>query len=262
MNPLIQFVKSIWDAGGKFLLAIPFGGAALFSQYDTLRVSYPTLPKLDPWWAYASLAVCAWIILGFAIRETKRSLGQPRLYLANPQVQKIAVQSTELKNGKIVVHTVYPFVASVFLHNAPEFRQSQSRLDRAHVTLKFFDMDSGKLVKTLPFGRWADNTQFGHPDSLSSVDPIRYRDIEPNDGPNRIDIALKYDEEADCFTFNSECWLLPGLKDQRWHLSAIRRFYVHVIVKSSNAPDFKACFILEHGGVNGSMTLREGKHMN
>jgi hypothetical protein len=261
MNPIVQFVKAISDAGGKFLLTIPLGGAALFSQYDAFRSNHPELPKLDPWWAYASLAVCAWIIIGFAIKETKRSLAQPRLYLANPQVEKVAVSWKVQKDEEIAVLTDYPFVASVFLHNAPETRQSQSRLDRAHVTLKFFDMDTGKHVKTLPFGRWADNTQFGHHDSPSSVDPIRYRDIEANDGPNKIDIALKYEAEADCFSFNSECWHLPGLKDQRWHLPGTR-FYIHVIVKSSNAPDFVACFILENGGMNGSMTLRESKRMD
>jgi hypothetical protein len=55
MNYIVQFVKAIWDAGGKFLLAIPFSGAALFSQYDAFRTNHPELPKVDPWWAYAKI---------------------------------------------------------------------------------------------------------------------------------------------------------------------------------------------------------------
>jgi hypothetical protein len=266
---IFAFFKAIWEAGGKWWFLLILGGTPfLVTTYNTWRIDYPAdlpflnfaipLPAAEPWWVYAGAVIALWTTARLAWLEAKRQLAQPHLSLRNPRVEIIPVHCRDEEG---VVETVFPHVARVDLHNAPEHRTTAARLEGAHTTLEFFDAESGHLVYTLPFARWTDNTQPGYRDSPSSVDFLRYRDVQPNDGANKVDIVLKYKDEPDAYAFNAESgWLVLGQKDERWRVPG-RRWFVHVTVKSSNAPDHRECFVLEHRGVDSTLSLRRNGHV-
>lgn len=263
-------LKAIVEAaGGRIILLLVNGGAfAVFVTYDNFRLSHPDgmevgnmtvpLPALDPWWLWTICFLLAIGVFRFAWIEARRLGSEPDLYFGDPFVHDVVLWQTRSDLPQVRTPGPQVKVASVGLFNNPHIKNENSKLQRAHVTIKFFEHDFEKKVKTLYFARWADNIQLGHHDSPSTVDPLRYRDIEPNNGQNLIDIALKYPGEANCHTFNSEGWLVPGLKDPKWALPGTM-FDICLTVKSSNRHDYKAKFILRNLGQNGSMAIEKGQ---
>ena len=91
------------------------------------------------------------------------------------------------------------------------------------------------------------NREFGSPGSWPDVAAM----------PNLVDIALKYDADENCCTFNSESWLEPNLKDPRWVLEGTN-LNVKVIIKSSNHDDYEEWFQIENLGQGKSLTIVRG----
>ena len=267
----VTLFKVVWEAAGRLLLAIPIGGAALFRAYSSFRIGHPDgvqvgsmiipLPTMEPWWLWALLFVAGYLVFRLGWLEAKRRHAQPNLYFGDPIVHRVQLFKTRIIQTSIGATkdrtpTDEVNVASVPLHNKPTVKSDASILERAHITIEFFDNDTGHLSKVLEFGRWADNAQLGH-DSPSNVDSLRYRDIEPNDGANLVDIALKFDAAENCCAFDSESWLEPNLKDPKWILEGTN-FNVKVIVKSSNHDDYEEWFNLGNLGEGGGLTIVRG----
>lgn len=258
------FLKIVWEAAGRLLLLIPIGGAALFAAYSAFRIEHPSgwelpfmtipLPAMEPWLLWASLFVVGYLVFRLGWIEARRRRTQPNLYFGEPFVQRVQLYETNPLARVFRTPTHKVNVASVPLHNNPEIKSNTSKLERSHITIEFYDKGTKHLIKMLQFGRWADNIQLGHYDSPSSVDPLRYREIEPNDGANVVDIALKYDDDENCCAFNSESWLEPNLKDPKWIVEGTN-FDVRVIIKSSNYDDYKGWFEMKNLGKGGSLAI-------
>lgn len=256
-------------AGGRIILFLVNGVAfAAFAAYDEFRLAHPKgvlvdsvtlpLPALEPWWLWT---ICFLLIIGvirLAWIEVRHLESNPNLYFNDPFIHDVVLWQTNPVAPQIRTPGPQVSVASVGLFNNPTIRNESSKLQRAHITIEFFQHASGNKIKTLDFARWADNIQLGHHDSPSNVDPLRYRDIEPNDGRNLIDIALKYPGEDNCYTFNSEGWLSPSFKEPKWELVG-EIFDVCLTVKSSNWRDYKAKFIIRSHSQNGPMTIERSR---
>lgn len=259
------FIESV---GGRWFL-VPSAVTGIVALVTVLKgLGMFWIPDLSYWELalFAVLPVAVWSIIGLMAKvvkledtEAKRRHAQPRLYFGNPIVQKIQLYETRIiaTNIGTKAHRVPTYqvnVASVPLHNKPIMKSDVSKLQGAHITLEFHNKDTEQLSKVLQFGRWADNIQLGQHDSPSSVDPLRYRDIEPNDGANLVDIALKYDADENCCTFNSESWLEPNLKNPKWVLNGTK-FNVKVIIKSSNHDDYEEWFEIQNLGKGNSLRI-------
>jgi hypothetical protein len=246
-----KFFRAFLLGGGGKLITFPIAAAPFLAAYSVWRAKQPSIsvfwdtvlwpPVLEPWWLWSAGVILLWMTVGFAIREAQREAASPRLFFDAPFVELVWVNTGPI--GGAPTERNNTFVASVILRNNPQIRQEGARLSQAHVTLKFFDWETGKLVHAMPFARWADNVQPGQPDAPSSIDPARYRTIKANNGANKINIALKYPSDSNCYAFNADGWMHPFLKDETRKLDGTK-FYVHVIVSSENAPDFAACFEL------------------
>ena len=265
MQYLRIFIESV---GGRWFLvpSAVTGIVALVTALKGLGMSW--IPDLSYWELalFAVLPVAVWSIVGLMVRvlklediEAKRRHAQPKLYFGTPIVKSVQLFETRVistnvgtTTHRVATHQVN--VASVPLHNRPIIKSNASKLTHAHITIEFYKNGAEQLSKRLQFGRWADNIQLGQHDSPSSVDFLRYRDIESNDGANLVDIALKYDADENCCTFNSESWLEPNLKDPRWVLEGTN-FNVKVIVKSSNHDDYEEWFEIQNLGKDKSLKI-------
>lgn len=266
--------KSIVEAlGGRVILLLLGGGAAtVFGAYDAFRLAHPSgigvgnvrmpLPALEPWWLWAICFVLIVTIIRFAWVEAKKLQAEPLLYFGDPFIHTVALTvSHERDPVKKHRNAVTPIVASVGLFNNPPIKAEHSKLRQAHVTLEFIDPDTNERIKKMDFARWADNIQLGHHDSPSNVDVLRYRDIEPNDGRNVIDVALKYRSEDHCHTFSSEGWPIENRGNPKWVLPKnLKKFDVRLIVKSTNWHDFVADFVLTNEGAGGALRLTKKIH--
>jgi hypothetical protein len=211
-------------------------------------------PSFQPWWAWTIVAALVWTTIRFAWLEARREVSSPHLYFGPPEV---SVTWFDVDGRTGWGHEYSVEHAFVKLFNNPKTKGQNSKLRGAHVVLRFFDYETGQLIKSFDFGRWADNTQPGHHDSSSSIDRGRYRDIEPNDAGNRIDIALRHGDELDLYAFTTEGqWMSRFGRNHDMQVLGKNKFLVHVIVKSSNAKPFGGCFILELN--QKKMTIEQG----
>ena len=108
----------------------------------------------------------------------------------------------------------------------------------------------------MEYARWTDNPKPGYVDSPSLHDPMRFRDLEPNNAPNTLDIAIKYTDDENCYAFNASSasldkfWKQPGLVLEG------EEFHVRVIVDATGMKETaEEWFILRNHGKGGSMDI-------
>lgn len=169
-------------------------------------------------------------VLEWAIRFLST---RARPYFGEPDVRPYPVKGA---TGNIESVSV----ASVPLFNNPRWRTRGAEITNAHVIVDFFVFQTGEFVRRT-HGRWADNTAIGQHDSPSNISALKFRNIEPNDSSNLINIAARRSTSAFLYALTPDGWLFGEsgsliLRD--------KELLVRLTVKASNHRDIRASFKL------------------
>jgi hypothetical protein len=164
----------------------------------TVMVALLLLTHYGPFRAYqAARRRVAGLENMFDVLETDRAKEHALL----PQIlwQKHEVKKIPIRNVPSGLAVAEPYFARIYLTNRP-LQPSREVAEKvvAHITFK---NRKGNAVIPTMIGRWADNPEVAQVGNLRQIKTI---DIEPNGLPVCLDVAVKYEEDADCFAYNDD----------------------------------------------------------
>ena len=238
-------------------------GVGIFADYSILRAwvnarqDWVALPAEFPLWLVV-LPLLIWLTASSVHRDVIRHRVAPRLSFDHPDVaHDVPLYGTKFKNGKWVRSEVGRFdIAKTRVRNNPVNKENGKKAEKAFTNIEFYRPCEPRPLLTLEYARWTDNPKPGYVDSPSFSDPVRFRDIEPNNAPNAIDIAIKYSDDENCFAFTAS----SADKDIFWKEPELmldgRKFHVRVIVDATGMGGAaEEWFILRNHGKGGSMDI-------
>lgn len=148
----------------------------------------------------------------------------------------------------------HPCFARVLATNDPPDGGPGVTAEKVTATVTFVDEDGDVLLEGALRARWANSKQTHEHQRVGYEYEHLEKDIEANDLPEPIDIAMKYPGEKDCFAWTDENSLAPGGKLEAHRLRGTS-FFVDVVVKGKNTPRISRRYVLTNPGKNYDLRL-------
>lgn len=205
------FIHVIWSGGGSYLTML----------WDWFQPSY--------------LAIVPAVLLLIAALKLQRRVDiseekpRPHLEISGlPYTDKRAIRSVDASR-KLIGE---PFFCHVKFQNNPKIRSPQANACKVFSTITFYDMN-GKQKLQLDKVRFSEIAEppFRQP-SMSNRD---YYEVEfnANGHPWELTIALKYEEDDNCYAFDDESYNAPEWKKPQYLLQE-KSYWVKVSLSGEN----------------------------
>ena len=172
---------------------------------------------------------------------------------------RIETEDTSLKGATgvptgPVSHSIYhPYFAHAKFCNRSIVQTAEAKASDVIAEISFYS-DEGELILDRIYGRWGDVEQ-----PRKAFEPIREYakvEFEPTGYPHELDIAMKYEEDEDCYAFNNETYF-SGCHDWRVPKFLLRgnRFRIKVNLKGVPMVDKEWWFMLYNEGVGKGIRI-------
>ncbi len=145
-------------------------------------------------------------------------------------------------------------VVSVEVLNKPKSRTAGEVAKDVSVELETRNIPDDDVLTTGQFARWNSQIQPGHPDAPSNISDLRYFDLQPHGAPEVVNLVMKADDSADCFTLTHESWFDPANAPEDRRIVG-HDIVVRATIKASNAKSRRKEFVIYHDGVGSSLSV-------
>jgi hypothetical protein len=169
------------------------------------------------------------------------------VYISNIDVSEMAVTGIDptprRERGDQTLFGTY-----VRVSNQPRL----SGRDAENVVTKLrFESSDGTVTEM--HGRWSQLPQHGDPERTLEAEGIT---IPSNGEPKWVDVAIKYQDDDECYAFNDENRFQS--RDLRYRPLGPSPIRVEVTAKGSNCRGARAVFTLTHSGKKSGLLIRAG----
>jgi hypothetical protein len=120
-----------------------------------------------------------------------------------------------MDTGKVIASPA--FVHVVFSNKQALWSMTACRV---HARILFYNEENRLLFEMA--GRWGETRQ---PAAFETTRGLEIVDIDANEKPIEVNVAMKYTWETDCYAFNNESYQVNGFKLSKFRLSG-KRFRV------------------------------------
>jgi hypothetical protein len=206
-----------------------------------------------PLWAWLLILVLILVITPFIPfhkmkieRDKLRRKPKPKLEIVDkPYTDKRPLYH---ESGLVIAQ---PFCANLRFRNSPEIRTSETNANKVYAETTFYDMNLKEILKVDKL-RTSDIPE---PSRQLGIPERQYYEVEfnANGNPREYTIAIKHEEDADCYAFSDHNYFYPKWRKPEYILQG-DKFYVRVNLKGENA-EGEFWFILCNYGIGKNIEL-------